>query len=79
MWYFNQERAEGLLKELELRWWLLDERIERCLSRNQKIPLLEEQTKLEQRMYQIIDNYPSLEWFIANINKDNCPCKSFIN
>lgn len=74
MAYYNETRAEEVLKELELRWWLLDERIDRCLSRNQKIPLLEEQTKIEQRMYQIIDNYPSLECFISNINKENVQC-----
>lgn len=69
MAYFNEERAESVLKELELRRWLLDEKIDQCLTRNAKIPYIEEQTKLEVRMYQIIDNYPSLERFISNINK----------
>ena len=71
MAYFNETRAEALLKELELRWWLLDDKIDNCYSRNQKIPYLEEQNRIEVRMYQIIDNYPSLEKFISNINKEN--------
>ena len=69
MAYFNETRAMELMKELELRRWLLDEKIERCLTRTAKIPYIEEQTKLEERMYQIIDNYPSLESFISNINR----------
>ena len=71
MAYFNETRAEEVLKELELRRWLIDEKIDQCLTRNAKIPLIEEQNKIEQRMYQIIDNYPSLEKFISNINKEN--------
>lgn len=71
MAYYNTERAEQVLKELELRRWLLDEKIDRCLTRASKVPLLEEQNKIEIRMYQIIDNYPSLEKFISNINKEN--------
>lgn len=71
MAYYNTERAEQVLKELELRRWLIDEKIDQCLTRNAKIPLIEEQNKIEQRMYQIIDNYPSLECFISNINKEN--------
>lgn len=69
MAYYNTERAEAVLKELELRRWLIEEKIDKCLTRNAKIPLIEEQNKIEIRMYQIIDNYPSLEQFIANINK----------
>lgn len=71
MAYYNTERAEAVLKELELRRWLLDEKIDRCLTRNAKIPLIEEQNKIEIKMYQIIDNFPSLESFISNINKEN--------
>lgn len=71
MAYYNTERAEQVLKELELRRWLLDEKIDQCLTWASKCPLIEEQTKIEQRMYQIIDNYPSLEKFISNINKEN--------
>ena len=71
MAYFNETRAEALLKELEMRWWLLDDKIDNCYSWNEKIPYLEEQNKIEIRMYQIIDNYPSLEKFISNINKEN--------
>ena len=68
---YTERNAEEVLKELELRRWLIDEKIDKCLTRNAKIPLIEEQNKIEQRMYQIIDNYPSLEKFISNINKEN--------
>lgn len=67
--YFNETRAQEVLKELELRWWVLEDKIDNCYSWNQKIPYLEEQNRIEVRMYQIIDNYPSLESFIANIAK----------
>ena len=71
MAYYNETRAEQVLKELELRRWLIDEKIDKCLTRNAKIPLIEEQNKIEIKMYQIIDNFPSLESFISNINKEN--------
>jgi len=68
---YTERHAEEVLKELELRRWLLDEKIDQCLTWNAKIPYIEEQNKIEIRMYQIIDNYPSLESFISNINKEN--------
>ena len=68
---YTERNAEEVLKELELRRWLIDEKIDQCLTWNQKIPLIEEQTKIEQKMYMIIDNFPSLEVFISNINKEN--------
>lgn len=60
----NEERQ---LKELEMQWWILEDHLNKlwAFDWEKKIPLWEEQNKIEIKMYYLIEEYPELEKFIS--------------
>lgn len=65
----QESKVVERLKELEMRRWLLDEKIDNQYKREDKAYYIEQQNRVEYEMYNIIEEYPNLEWFIRNISK----------
>lgn len=69
--------SERQLKELEMEWWILENHLNKlgAFDWDKKIPLWEEQNKIEIKMYYLIEEYPELEKFISikiyNNEEDN--------
>lgn len=57
----QESKVVERLKELEMRRWLLDEKIDNQYKREDKAYYIEQQNRVEYEMYNIIEDHPNLE------------------
>ena len=57
----QESKVVERLKELGMRWWLLDEKIDNQYKREDKAYYIEQQNRVEYEMYNIIEEHPNLE------------------
>ena len=57
----QESKVVERLKELEMRRWLLDEKIDNQYKREDKAYYIEQQNRVEYEMYNIIEEHPNLE------------------